>query len=302
MNINPLQPLPTMLGDGWKRGLEFAEEAARAGPATPPAVGDSADPGVLRAARHVPVRRDARVPRRAHRCRPAEALLRDRRCATRCAHDFGRHRGAGARVQLGRDTSVARADRAPRVGRLHACVELARRARASTRRRVPRRVARRGPAHRLHARRLAGAAVAPRIDRRDRRAPARPAWQQRRGRAPHLATAASTTRRGCSPSTCPIRLSLEEAVRAARRDPRVALRVRRSRRRPRRRVGRPHGLGPGALGVGATRWVEDFPAGGGRFVVDAEGYRALVVNGQCLALDGHDAGRRAGRVLSPNAR
>jgi N-acyl-D-aspartate/D-glutamate deacylase len=59
---------------------------------------------------------------------------------------------------------------------------------------------------------------------------------------------------------------------------------------------------PATLGVGGTRWVEDFPAGGGRFVVDAHGYRALVVNGECLALEGHDTGARAGRVLSPSTR
>jgi N-acyl-D-aspartate/D-glutamate deacylase len=54
---------------------------------------------------------------------------------------------------------------------------------------------------------------------------------------------------------------------------------------------------PDRLGVGATRWVEDFPAGGGRFVVDATGYRALVVNGGVVARDGVDTGARPGRVL-----
>ena len=56
---------------------------------------------------------------------------------------------------------------------------------------------------------------------------------------------------------------------------------------------------PGSLGVGPTRWREDFPAGGGRFVVESRGYRALVVNGRVLLDEGTDTGERAGRVLRP---
>jgi N-acyl-D-aspartate/D-glutamate deacylase len=58
---------------------------------------------------------------------------------------------------------------------------------------------------------------------------------------------------------------------------------------------------PRALGIGATRWSEDFPAGGGRFVVDATGYRALVVNGVLVRDDGGDTGARPGRVLRPGS-
>jgi N-acyl-D-aspartate/D-glutamate deacylase len=58
---------------------------------------------------------------------------------------------------------------------------------------------------------------------------------------------------------------------------------------------------PHALGVGATRWSEDFPAGGGRFVVDATGYRALVVNGAVVRADDVDTGARPGRVIRPVA-
>jgi N-acyl-D-aspartate/D-glutamate deacylase len=54
---------------------------------------------------------------------------------------------------------------------------------------------------------------------------------------------------------------------------------------------------PERLAAGATRWVEDFPAGGGRFVVDAEGYLALVVNGEIVRRDRADTGARPGRVL-----
>jgi N-acyl-D-aspartate/D-glutamate deacylase len=56
---------------------------------------------------------------------------------------------------------------------------------------------------------------------------------------------------------------------------------------------------PARLGVGPTRWADDFPAGGGRFVVESTGYRALVVNGSVLLDDGADTGARAGRVLRP---
>ena len=56
---------------------------------------------------------------------------------------------------------------------------------------------------------------------------------------------------------------------------------------------------PTRLGVGPTRWSDDFPAGGGRFVVEATGYRALVVNGSVLLDDGVDTGARPGRVLRP---
>ena len=56
---------------------------------------------------------------------------------------------------------------------------------------------------------------------------------------------------------------------------------------------------PARLGVGPTRWSDDFPAGGGRFVVESTGYRALVVNGVVLLDDGADTGARAGAVLRP---
>ncbi len=58
---------------------------------------------------------------------------------------------------------------------------------------------------------------------------------------------------------------------------------------------------PARLGVGATRWLRDFPAGGGRFVVDSVGYLALVVNGAVVRREGADTGARPGRVLRPTA-
>jgi N-acyl-D-aspartate/D-glutamate deacylase len=56
---------------------------------------------------------------------------------------------------------------------------------------------------------------------------------------------------------------------------------------------------PSRLGIGATRWADDFPAGGGRFVVESTGYQASVVNGAVLLDAGTDTGARAGRVLRP---
>ena len=56
---------------------------------------------------------------------------------------------------------------------------------------------------------------------------------------------------------------------------------------------------PARLGVGPTRWSDDFPAGGGRFVVESTGYCTTIVNGAVLFDDGSDTGARAGRVLIP---
>ena len=52
-----------------------------------------------------------------------------------------------------------------------------------------------------------------------------------------------------------------------------------------------------ALAVGPTRWVTDLPAGAGRLVVDASGYRAVIVNGEVVLEDGVGTGALPGRVL-----
>ncbi len=52
-----------------------------------------------------------------------------------------------------------------------------------------------------------------------------------------------------------------------------------------------------ALGVGATRWVDDFPTGAGRLVVDATGYRAVIVNGEVMLEDGQPTGALPGHLL-----
>jgi N-acyl-D-amino-acid deacylase len=51
------------------------------------------------------------------------------------------------------------------------------------------------------------------------------------------------------------------------------------------------------LKVGATHWVEDMPAASGRFVVDAEGYRAVIVNGEMLLDQGVPTGAVPGHII-----
>ena len=47
----------------------------------------------------------------------------------------------------------------------------------------------------------------------------------------------------------------------------------------------------------APRYVHDFPAGSGRYVVDADGYVATIVNGEVLLADGTWTGSTPGRIL-----
>jgi N-acyl-D-aspartate/D-glutamate deacylase len=51
------------------------------------------------------------------------------------------------------------------------------------------------------------------------------------------------------------------------------------------------------LKVGATHWVEDMPASSGRFVVDAEGYRAVIVNGEVILDEGKATGATPGHLI-----
>ena len=52
------------------------------------------------------------------------------------------------------------------------------------------------------------------------------------------------------------------------------------------------------LGAADTpRYVRDFPAGSGRYVVDATGYHAVIVNGVTLLRDGVDTGARPGHIV-----
>jgi N-acyl-D-aspartate/D-glutamate deacylase len=53
------------------------------------------------------------------------------------------------------------------------------------------------------------------------------------------------------------------------------------------------------LGAGDPYLVRDFPADTERYVVDASGYRALLVNGEVVLEDGKPTGALPGRVLAP---
>ena len=47
----------------------------------------------------------------------------------------------------------------------------------------------------------------------------------------------------------------------------------------------------------APRYARDFPANSGRYVVDADGYRAVIVNGETLLDDGTWTGATPGEVI-----
>ncbi|MFN8643804.1 MAG: amidohydrolase family protein [Candidatus Binatia bacterium] len=55
---------------------------------------------------------------------------------------------------------------------------------------------------------------------------------------------------------------------------------------------------PTRLRAGATRLVRDFPADSPRFIVDAEGYHAVIVNGQVLLEDGIHTGALPGQLVT----
>ncbi len=54
---------------------------------------------------------------------------------------------------------------------------------------------------------------------------------------------------------------------------------------------------PTRLRAGSTRLVRDFPANGPRFVVDAEGYTSVIVNGEVLLEDGVHTGALPGQLV-----
>jgi N-acyl-D-aspartate/D-glutamate deacylase len=51
------------------------------------------------------------------------------------------------------------------------------------------------------------------------------------------------------------------------------------------------------LASSLPRYVEDFPAGSGRFVIDADGYVATIVNGTVMMENGKHTGALPGQVL-----
>jgi N-acyl-D-aspartate/D-glutamate deacylase len=54
---------------------------------------------------------------------------------------------------------------------------------------------------------------------------------------------------------------------------------------------------PARLRAGRTHLVRDFPAASPRFVVDAEGYVAVIVNGQVLLENGVHTGALPGQLV-----
>jgi N-acyl-D-aspartate/D-glutamate deacylase len=52
-----------------------------------------------------------------------------------------------------------------------------------------------------------------------------------------------------------------------------------------------------ALALHLPEYVHDFPAGAGRYVQRADGYRATVVNGKIFMRDGEPTGEHAGVTL-----
>ena len=56
-------------------------------------------------------------------------------------------------------------------------------------------------------------------------------------------------------------------------------------------------IDPERLQAGDSRIVRDFPADSERYIVDAEGYLATIVNGQVLLEDGQHTGALPGQVL-----
>jgi N-acyl-D-aspartate/D-glutamate deacylase len=51
------------------------------------------------------------------------------------------------------------------------------------------------------------------------------------------------------------------------------------------------------LAASDARLVADFPAGSSRYVVEAEGYRSTIVNGQVLMEDGLHTGALPGHLV-----
>ena len=85
MNVNPIVQ-PADAGRRVEAWVGVRRRGARRWAPGAPAVAAAADAGVLRAPRHLPLRRDGSVPRGAHRRRPPRDAARAiPRCATACA-------------------------------------------------------------------------------------------------------------------------------------------------------------------------------------------------------------------------
>ena len=57
-----------------------------------------------------------------------------------------------------------------------------------------------------------------------------------------------------------------------------------------------------ALETGYPYFVNDFPHGGGRYIVESQGYVATIVGGQPIVENGRHTGKRPGHVIRDFAR
>ena len=181
MNVNPIVKLP-MMGDGWKRGLEFVDEARAAGHRVHPqsqlqqmqvffALHDTFLFDEMEAFREVLTAGDRR-----------EALLRDPAVRDRMRAAFAQTEGR-VLVFTWDGVKVAARRRPSRVARAHGRRSRPRVGRRSVRC-LPRRVAGRGAHHDVHPGRIARCLVTA-DDRGGRPSPREPPGEQRRRRAPH---------------------------------------------------------------------------------------------------------------------
>ena len=156
--------------------------------------------------------------------------------------------------------------------------------------------------HDVHARRLARRQVTRRRPRQVVAPSRQPAREQRRRRAPHQLLRGRLLDAAAQPSTCPTSSRSRTRCAVSPRSPRSCTA---SPTAASSRAGSAADLvvwDPSRLGVGATRWADDFPAGGGRFVVDADGLpRAGRQRRGASVDDGVDTGARAGEVLRPTS-
>ena len=207
MNINPVQPLPTQ-PDTWRRRHRVRRGGAARGARVYPQSATQQLQVFFALVRHVPLRRDARVPRRLDPAarRATRSAWSKPRCATRCAHS-GPTPPAATSCSAG-GTSRSHAPITIPSGSVSGCPSSARSSSAGDDLDAFLDASLAEDLNaRVHARRLG----------RGRRRAADPVTAaivaHTRSPSPAAATpartslpiAVSTTRRGCSPSTCPTR-------------------------------------------------------------------------------------------------
>ena len=300
LHLNTLTLIPHA-PEGWSRSLEFAGEAHDRRPRRASDVRDEPAGRALLARLHVPVRRDAGVPRHADPARaPSIGPAARSRAPGTDAQGDRRPEGPIVRVRLagrrGRDGQPRRIRRTSSGAR---CSDIARGAGRGPPRRVPRPVAgRRSPRRSSCSPRRRARSVRP--------------WSRRSSSRPLVMAGSSdggahllsfcgadfTTRLSVSgpPTSCPSKRRSPASHRSPRRPTA-------STDRGTLEAGKAADvllIDREASSAGDTpRYVRDFPADSGRYVVDATGYHSVIVNGETLLRDGVDTSRRPGVILRP---